>query len=210
MKLITEMCKDVKCLTEDVAGDKKLYIQGTFMQSGMANRNGRVYPTDVLNAEVDRYMSEYVAKNRAMGELGHPDSPIVNLDRVSHIITDLRVEGKNIWGKARIIANLIDAGVQLAVSSRGLGTLISMSNGIDEVQEDFNLAAVDIVSDPSAPEAFVQGILEGKEWVRIGKNKIIERATETARTKAQKITGKQKQEQAMKMFAKFLLDVTRA
>ena len=143
------------------------------MQSEMKNRNGRMYPSNVLMNEVARYNKEYVEKNRAMGELNHPQGPTVNLDRVSHIIKELRQEGNDVIGKAkimdtpmgRIAKNLIDEGAKLGVSSRGMGTLKANKSGVNEVQKDFMLAAVDIVADPSAPNAFVEGIMEGKEWV---------------------------------------------
>ena len=143
------------------------------MQSDIKNRNGRVYPTSVLVKEAMRYNKAYVESNRAMGELGHPEGPQLNLDRVSHIIKEMKVDGKNIWGKAKvmdtpygkIVKNMIDEGVKFGVSSRGVGSLKTTKDGINEVQSDFNLAAVDIVADPSAPDAFVEGVMEGKEWV---------------------------------------------
>jgi hypothetical protein len=175
MKLITEMTEEVQILTEldEKTGEKSHYIGGVFMQSEMKNRNGRMYPSNVLMNEVARYNKEYVEKNRAMGELNHPQGPTVNLDRVSHIIKELRQEGNDVIGKAkimdtpmgRIAKNLIDEGAKLGVSSRGMGTLKANKNGVNEVQKDFMLAAVDIVADPSAPNAFVEGIMEGKEWV---------------------------------------------
>jgi len=169
MKLITEFNEAIS-ITE---GSKKdLFIEGIFLQGNIKNRNGRQYPTEMLNREVKRYVKEYVNKNRALGELGHPQGPTVNLDRVSHMITELSQDGDNFIGKAKImdtpygniVKNLIKEGTSLGVSSRGMGSVKDV-NGIDEVQEDFILATVDIVSDPSAPEAFVNGIMEGKEWV---------------------------------------------
>jgi len=169
MKLITEFNEAIS-ITE---GSKKdLFIEGIFLQGNIKNRNGRQYPTEMLNREVKRYVKEYVNKNRALGELGHPQGPTVNLDRVSHMITELSQDGDNFVGKAKImdtpfgniVKNLIKEGTSLGVSSRGMGSVKDV-NGIDEVQEDFILATVDIVSDPSAPEAFVNGIMEGKEWV---------------------------------------------
>jgi hypothetical protein len=176
MKLITEITEDLQYITETVdeeSGQKDYYIEGVFMQSAVKNRNGRVYPTEILNEEVKRYNKEYVKKNRAMGELNHPQGPTVNLDRVSHIIKELKSEGNNILGKAKIMdtpmgkiaKNLIDEGAKLGVSSRGMGSLKQNKKGINEVQKDFMLAAVDIVADPSAPNAFVNGIMEGAEWV---------------------------------------------
>ena len=173
MKLITETIESIKILTEDNNGKKNLYIEGIFLQSEIKNRNGRIYPLSVLQKEVERYNEEYVTKGRALGELGHPDGPSVNLDRVSHKIVSLRAEGNNFIGKARILdtpmgkiaKNLLDEGVQLGVSSRGMGSL-EEQNGVKYVRDDFMLAtAADIVADPSAPDAFVNGIMEGKEWV---------------------------------------------
>jgi hypothetical protein len=173
MKLITENIEEVQVLVEEKNGKKNLYIEGVFLQSETKNRNGRIYPFDILNREVERYSEEYVRSGRALGELGHPDGPSVNLDRVSHKITELRAEGTNFYGKARILdtpmgkiaKSLLDEGVKLGVSSRGMGSL-EERNGVKYVRDDFMLAtAADIVADPSAPDAFVQGIMEGKEWV---------------------------------------------
>ena len=173
MKLITEQIEDVQILTEEKDGKKLLYIEGVFLQSELTNRNGRRYPFEVLNREVERYNEEYVKTKRAIGELGHPDGPTINLDRVSHRITDLRAEGHNFIGKAQILdtpmgkiaKSLLDEGVQLGVSSRGMGS-IEKQEGISVVRDDFMLTtAADIVADPSAPDAFVNGIMEGKEWV---------------------------------------------
>lgn len=173
MKLITENIEDIKILSEDKNGKKNLYIEGVFLQSETKNKNGRIYPFNILNKEVGRYNEEYVKAGRALGELGHPDGPSVNLDRVSHKIVELRAEGNNFYGKARILdtpmgkiaKSLIDEGVKLGVSSRGMGSL-EEKNGAKYVRDDFMLAtAADIVADPSAPDAFVQGIMEGKEWV---------------------------------------------
>ena len=176
MKLIKEEIQDVKVLiTEDKNTKKKSYvIEGVFMQAEKQNRNGRVYPFDTLRKEVERYNKEYVTKNRALGELGHPDTPSINLDRVSHIVKELHEDGNTVYGKAkvldtpmgRIVKNLIEEGAQLGVSSRGMGSLKS-KNGYQEVQEDFMLAAIDIVADPSAPNAFVNGIMEGREQMFI-------------------------------------------
>ena len=174
MKLITETIEDVKLLTEEKDGKKLLYIEGVFLQSELTNRNGRMYPFEVLNKEVERYNEEYVKSKRALGELGHPDGPTINLDRVSHRITSLRAEGNNFIGKAQILdtpmgniaKSLLGEGVQLGVSSRGVGSLTTTNKGHKVVGEDFMLAtAADIVADPSAPDAFVSGIMEGREWV---------------------------------------------
>jgi len=173
MKLITELTEEVEVITEESNGKKSHYIQGVFLQSDITNRNGRMYPYQVLDREVKNYNEKYINTNRALGELGHPDGPTVNLDRVSHRITSLTSEGKNFIGKAKLLdtpmgniaKNLLDEGVKLGVSSRGMGTL-KRENGYNVVGEDFMLAtAADIVSDPSAPDAFVEGIMEGKEWV---------------------------------------------
>ena len=173
MKLITEQIEDVQVITEGTGADKKLYIEGVFLQSELKNRNGRVYPFQVLEREVNRYNEEYVKTKRALGELGHPDGPTVNLDRVSHRITELRSEGNNFMGKAQILdtpmgkiaKSLLGEGVQLGGSSRGMGS-IDRREDTSYVMDDFMLAtAADIVADPSAPDAFVNGIMEGKEWV---------------------------------------------
>lgn len=173
MKLITEEVVDVRYLVEEVNGKKTHFIEGIFMQAERQNRNGRVYPRHVLAKEVERYNQNYVSKNRAFGELGHPDSPTINLDRVSHMITSLRPEGNNFIGKAKIldtpngniVKSLLDGGASLGVSTRGVGSL-KPANGFQLVQDDFHLAtAADIVADPSAPDAFVQGIMENAEWI---------------------------------------------
>ena len=173
MKLITEEVSNVKFITEGKGSKKKLYIEGTFLQGEIKNRNGRVYPVSTLANEVTRYNESFVNMGRALGELGHPDGPTVNLDRVSHKITSLKQEGNNFVGKAQILntpmgkiaSSLIEEGVVLGVSSRGVGSLREQ-NGVKYVGEDFQLAtAADIVADPSAPDAFVNGIMEGKEWV---------------------------------------------
>jgi hypothetical protein len=173
MKLITETVEEVKYITEDNNGVKTLYIQGPFLVAETKNRNGRSYPVSVLENEVNRYMKEYVDKNRAFGELGHPESPTINLERVSHMITNITKNGNVFEGKAKVLdtpmgkiaKNLMEAGATLGVSSRGMGSLKN-EGGVNIVQPDFYLAtAADIVADPSAPGAFVQGIMEGKEWV---------------------------------------------
>jgi hypothetical protein len=165
MKLIAETVEDVEYITEEVSGEKQFYISGVFMQANKKNRNGRVYPAQVLEAEVKRYTDSYITSNRAFGELGHPDGPTINLDRVSHMIKELYRDGDNFIGKAKIVKNLMQEGARLGVSSRGMGSL-KVSNGTNIVQSDFYLAtAADIVADPSAPDAFVDGIMEGKEWI---------------------------------------------
>lgn len=174
MKLITEVVEDIQYLTEqNDEGEKSYYIEGIFMQAEKPNRNGRIYPKEVLEKEVNRYNKEYVMKNRAYGELGHPQGPTINLERMSHLIKEIKVDGKNFIGKAKImdspygniVKNLIKEGASLGVSSRGMGSL-KRKNGINEVQRDFYLAtAADIVADPSAPDAFVNGIMENVEWI---------------------------------------------
>ena len=173
MLLITEVNDNVNLVTEEVNGEKQYHIDGIFMQAEQKNRNGRVYPNKVLMNEVKKYNNDYVKSKRAMGELGHPDGPQLNLERVSHLIKELRIDGNDVYGKAKIldtpygkiVKNLISEGVKIGVSSRGMGSLKQNNNGVNEVQDDFSLAAVDIVADPSAPNAFVEGIMEGKEWV---------------------------------------------
>ena len=175
MKLISEEATNVEFLTEtSKSGGKNYFIEGIFMQANKKNRNGRIYPTEILQKEAKRYTTEFIKKKRAFGELGHPDGPTVNLERVSHMIEELEEVGQNFMGRAKvldtpygkIVKNLIDEGAQLGVSSRGMGSLKAGRNGISEVQGDFYLAtAADIVADPSAPDAFVHGIMEGKEWI---------------------------------------------
>lgn len=175
MKLICEQIEEVKYVVEaKESGKKNYFIEGVFMQGDLQNRNGRVYPVSVLQREAERYMKEAVQANRAYGELGHPSGPTINLDRVSHMIKELRQEGANFYGKAKImdtpmgniVKNLMDEGASLGVSTRGMGSLKENKAGFMEVQDDFHLAtAADIVADPSAPDAFVRGIMEGKEWV---------------------------------------------
>ena len=174
MKLISEQIQDVQYLSEeDEKGKKNYKIKGIFLQGDIKNRNGRIYPVEVLEKEVNRYSKEFIDENRAYGELGHPEGPTVNLERVSHMVTSLKKDGKNFVGEAKImstpmgkiVSNIMDDGGKLAVSSRGMGSL-QQKNGANYVNKDFYLAtAADIVADPSAPQAFVQGIMEGKEWI---------------------------------------------
>jgi hypothetical protein len=175
MKLIKEVFETVNYLVEEKDGKKALYIEGPFLQSEVVNRNGRKYMKESMAREVNRYTEEYINKNRAFGELGHPDTPSINLDRVSHLVVGLRQEGNDWIGKAKIletpmgniVRSLLEGGAQIGVSSRGMGSLKNV-NGINVVQDDFHLAtAADIVADPSAPNAFVQGIMEGKEWMLV-------------------------------------------
>ena len=175
MKLIAEVVEDINYLTEaNDKGGKNYFIEGVFMQGDIKNRNGRMYPSQVLAKEVKRYNDEYIDKKRAFGELGHPAGPTINLDRTSHLITELFQDGSNFKGKAKImdtpmgniVKNLMDEGAQLGVSSRGMGSLKMGKDGTQQVQKDFYLAtAADIVADPSAPDAYVNGVMEGKEWI---------------------------------------------
>ena len=174
MKLIREEIETVEFVTEEKNGKKSLYIEGVFLQGNIKNRNGRMYPMETLRREVGRYNENHVQSGRALGELGHPEGPTVNLDRVSHKIVSLKESGSNFVGKAKILgtpmgkiaSSLIEEGVKLGVSSRGIGSLKPTREGINVVGDDFMLAtAADIVADPSAPDAFVEGIMEGKDWV---------------------------------------------
>ena len=183
MKLITEINEDLEYIVEGTGDKKSMYINGVFMMSETKNRNGRIYSKPILFNEVSRYRNEYVDKNRAFGELGHPEGPTINLERVSHMIKELKEDGNNIVGKAKImdtpygniVKNLINEGAKLGVSSRGMGSL-EEKGGANYVKDDFYLApAADIVADPSAPDAFVDGIMEGKEW--IWDNGVVKEAT---------------------------------
>ena len=211
MKLITEAIENIQVLEEEKNGKKLLYIEGVFLQSELKNRNGRMYPFETLNREVGRFNEEYVKSKRALGELGHPDGPTVNLDRVSHRITSLRAEGNNFVGKAQILdtpmgniaRNLLKEGVQLGVSSRGMGS-IDKREDCSIVQDDFMLTtAADIVADPSAPDAFVNGIMEGKE--RVWQNGIL-KETEVAKYKGvmDASSRQELEEKTLKIFNDFL------
>jgi hypothetical protein len=211
MRLITELTEDVKYLTEEKDGKKTLYIEGPFLVSEAVNRNRRMYKEEVMRNEVNRYTEEYITKNRAFGELGHPDTPSINLDRVSHLIVGLRQEG-TVWiGKAKILETpmgniarqIIEGGGQLGVSSRGLGSL-KMENGINVVQNDFHLAtAADIVADPSAPGAFVQGIMEGKEWMLVD-GKYTEMNYEQDKKRIVEASSKDIERVSLQIFSNFL------
>lgn len=213
MKLIKEHVEQVKLVVEEskATKQKRYFIEGIFLQTNKTNRNNRMYQKETLEREVKRYNEEYVAKNRAFGELGHPDTPSINLDRVSHMIKDLRMEGDDFVGKAEVIntpfgnivKSLIDAGAQLGVSSRGLGSIVE-KNGVNVVQDDFVLAtAADIVADPSAPDAFVQGITEGAEWVyNISTRSWV--MAEQLNKSIKKMTAKQVSENQARMFETFL------
>jgi hypothetical protein len=213
MKLITEEISNVKIITEGKGAGKKLYIEGVFLQGEIKNRNGRMYPMETLAKEVARYNETFVNKGRALGELGHPDGPTVNLDRVSHKITSLVQEGNNFKGKAQILEtpmgkiakSLLGEGVMLGVSSRGVGSLKMTNEGHKIVGEDFMLAtAADIVADPSAPDAFVQGIMEGKEWVWEG-GILREKLAEQTEKRINTLVGqKALEEHKLNLFNEFL------
>jgi len=213
MKLITEEISQVKIITEGKGSNKTLHIEGVFLQGGIKNRNGRMYPVNILNNEVNRYCENFVGKGRALGELGHPDGPTVNLDRVSHKITSLVREGNNFVGKAKLLStpmgkiasSLIGEGVTLGVSSRGVGTLKEDQTGCKVVGEDFQLAtAADIVADPSAPDAFVNGIMEGKEWVWEGGSLREQLAENTAKRINTLVDQRRLEEHKLSLFNDFL------
>ena len=213
MKLITEEVASVKFVTEGKGASKKMYIEGVFLQGGIKNRNGRMYPVDTLSREVGRYNENFVKKGRALGELGHPDGPTVNLDRVSHKITSLVQEGDNFRGKAQLLntpmgkiaSSLLDEGVMLGVSSRGIGSLKEDRDGCKVVGEDFMLAtAADIVADPSAPDAFVSGIMEGKEWIWEGGILREQQAAQTKRRINTLVDQKALEEHKLGLFQDFL------
>ena len=213
MKLITEEIEKVEVITEGVGKQQKTFIMGPFLQAECVNRNGRMYPMAIMEREVKRYTEAYVNKGRALGELGHPDGPTVNLDRVSHMIVSLCREGNNFIGKAQILStpmgkiaeSLLKEGVCLGVSSRGIGSLRENRNGYKEVGEDFMLAtAADIVADPSAPDAFVQGIFEGKEWIWDG-GVLREKFAESAKRKINTLVDENiLEEYKLSLFNEFL------
>jgi hypothetical protein len=214
MKLISEIVENVQVITEGT--NKDLYIEGVFLQSELANRNNRIYPKSVMEKEVARYMKEYVESKRAFGELGHPEGPTINLDRVSHIITSLKEDGNNYVGRAKIlntpmgniVKGLIEGGAQLGVSSRGMGTL-KERDGVNEVQEDFYLAtAADIVADPSAPDAFVQGIMENKEWMFVNGSWTYQNIDETKKL-IEATKKKQLEEVKLRVFENFLNSISK-
>ena len=213
MKLIREEIESVEFLVEQKNGKKSMYIEGIFLQGDLQNRNGRMYPINVLRKEVSRYNENHIQKGRALGELGHPDGPTVNLDRVSHKIVSLKESGSNFIGKAKILgtpmgkiaASLVEEGVKLGVSSRGIGSLKPTREGVNVVGDDFMLStAADIVADPSAPDAFVEGIMEGKEWVWDG-GVLRERAAAKAYKEINTlVTQKQLDEKKLDVFNNFL------
>ena len=215
MKLITEMIEsDVQFITEAKEdGGKNYFIEGVFMQGEIKNRNGRKYPINTLLKEVKRYNKEYVEQNRAYGELGHPQGPTINLERVSHMIKELYQDGNNIMGKAKImtetpmgkiVKNLMDEGAKLGVSSRGMGTLKQGKDGTNIVSSDFQLAtAADIVADPSAPDAFVEGVMEGVEWLQVD-DRWVPQYIEKTQEEIKKASRTELQEAKVAAFAKFL------
>ena len=216
MKLISEEATNVEFLTEAKKdGGKNYFIEGIFMQANTKNRNGRIYPREILQKEAKRYNTEFIQKKRAFGELGHPDGPTVNLERVSHMIEELQEVEQNFMGRAkildtpygRIIKNLIDEGARLGVSSRGMGSLKPVKDGIQEVQGDFYLAtAADIVADPSAPDAFVAGIMEGKEW--IWDNGLLkETKIQEYKNQIEKSSKKDKEQTLTKAFEDFIVNL---
>ncbi len=213
MKLIREEIESVEFITEERNGKKSLYIEGIFLQGNIKNRNGRMYPMETLQKEVNRYNEAHVQSGRALGELGHPDGPTVNLDRVSHKITSLRESGSNFIGRAKILdtpmgqiaKSLIGEGVKLGVSSRGIGSLKPTKEGFNVVGDDFMLAtAADIVSDPSAPDAFVEGIMEGKEWIWEGTTLREQLANDTKNKIESLVTQKALEEHKINLFNEFI------
>ena len=216
MKLIREEIEKVEVITENVNGKKTLFIQGPFLQTEQPNRNNRVYSYPVMEREVKRYCEQYINKGRALGELGHPDGPTINLDRVSHKIVSLESKGNDFYGKAQILStpmgkiaeSLLKEGVTLGVSSRGIGSLIQTKEGYSQVGEDFMLAtAADIVADPSAPDAFVQGIMEGKEWVWEGGILREMKAEQAKRRINTLVDQKRLEEHKLNLFDEFLANL---
>jgi hypothetical protein len=222
MKLITEITEEINYLSEAKEDGKKNYfIEGVFMQGAIKNRNGRMYPTEVLEKEINRYNENYIQKNRAYGELGHPSGPTINLERVSHMITKLERNGDNFMGRAKImtetpygaiVKSLMDEGAQLGVSSRGMGSLKQNRQGIAEVQNDFYLAtAADIVADPSAPNAFVEGVMEGAEWVFNEATNSWQQleAADRMRTEMKKMTAEEIEAKKFALFERFISSLSK-
>lgn len=215
MKLITEVTQELNYLTEDKAGGgKNVFIEGIFMQSNKENRNGRIYPRNIMEKEVERYQA-LIDSKRSLGELGHPSNPTINLNTVSHLITELKFDGDNVIGKAKVLdtpmgkiaKNFIEEGVSLGVSSRGLGSL-KEKNGVMEVQDDFHLATVDIVADPSAPDAFVQGIMENVDWI-LNNGVWTQIQVDKAQNIIRKTSAKDLEETKLKMLEAFLTSMSR-
>lgn len=212
MKLITETIENVKVLTEEKNGKKKLYIEGTFLVGDTVNRNNRMYKMDTLRKEVDRYNEEYIKTNRALGELGHPDTPTINLERVSHKIVSLSEDGNTFYGKAQIletpygdiVKNFLENDVSIGVSSRALGSVVQTKEGYNLVQDDLKLAtAADIVADPSAPGAFVNGIMENKEWMFV-KGSWVEQDFDHAKKAIRKASAREIEAVALKLFENYI------
>jgi hypothetical protein len=219
MKLITETVQDIQYIKEArEEGGKSYFIEGPFLQTEIQNRNGRLYRKETMDKEVQRYIKEYVNTKRAFGELGHPDGPSINLDRVSHMIVSLKAEGNNYIGRAkimtetpmgRIVKNLIDEGAQLGVSSRGMGSLKVNKEGVNEVQDDFYLAtAADIVADPSAPDAFVRGIMEGKEWMMV-EGRFVERQYDVAKAAIKAAKSNDLEAVKIQVFENFIRQISK-
>lgn len=215
MHLICELTEGVHCISEEKDGKKNLFLEGIFMQAAVKNKNGRLYPSEVMSNEVSRYMKESVSGGRAYGELGHPQGPTINLDRVSHIIESLKMDGNNVIGRAKIVETpmgnivkgLLEGGANLGVSSRGLGSLKPV-NGLMEVQNDFKLVtAADIVADPSAPDAFVRGIMENVEYFYGPDGKIQQQVAETVKTTAKKLNKRELEESRLRLFKFYLRNV---
>jgi len=212
MKLITETIENVKVLTEEKNGKKKLYIEGTFLVGDTVNRNNRMYKMDTLRNEVDRYNEEYIKTNRALGELGHPDTPTINLERVSHKIVSLSEDGNTFYGKAQIletpygdiVKNFLENDVSVGVSSRALGSVVPTKEGFNLVQDDLKLAtAADIVADPSAPGALVNGIMENKEWMFV-KGSWVEQDFDHAKKAIRKASAREIEAVALKLFENYI------
>ncbi len=215
MKLITEVTQEINYLTEDKSGGgKNVFIEGIFMQSNKENRNGRIYPRNIMEKEIERYKT-LINEKRSLGELGHPSNPTINLNTVSHLITELNFDGDNVIGKAKVLdtpmgkiaKNFIEEGVRLGVSSRGLGSL-KERNGVMEVQDDFHLATVDIVADPSAPDAFVQGIMENVDWI-LNNGVWTQIQVDKAQNIIRKTSSKDLEETKLKVFEAFLTSMSR-
>ena len=212
MKLICEVNESIEILTEEKDGQKQYFIEGTFLQGDIKNRNGRVYEFKMLKEKVEQYRKDFVAQKRAFGELGHPEGPTINLERVSHMISELSPDGKNFYGKAKImdtpygkiVKNLMDEGAKLGVSSRGVGSL-EEKNGANYVKDDFRLStAADIVADPSAPEAFVRGVMEGREWI-FENGLLVQREIDEIKETIRKTSSRKLEEQMVNAFKRFFI-----
>ncbi len=217
MKLISELVEDVEFISEGDGAKKNYFIEGVFLQSNIKNKNGRLYPKEIMKKEVGRYMKEYVDSKRAFGELGHPEGPGINLDRVSHMIVSLKENGDDFLGRAKIMdtpmgkiaKNLLDEGAKLGVSSRGMGSMIANKEGVNEVQGDFYLAtAADIVADPSAPDAFVRGIMENADWMFVNGSWTYEKIDETKKL-IEQTSRKQLEEVKLRVFENFLSSISK-